>query len=716
VADGFGGTDTATISVRVDPDTAIDSGPTGTLDDRGATFEFSSPVAGATFECSIDGASFSSCDSPKSYTDLDDGSHEFRVRASAVGNTDPTPASRNWSIDAFPVVVIDSGPTGEIADTSATFTFTPSETGTTVTPKTDCKLDGGDFRPCTDTITYNDLDDGPHTFVVRATDAYGKTSTDEQSWSIDAVGSNTLIDSAPDAHTNLTDASIAFHSPDGDATFECQIDGGPWQACTSPQDYTNLTEGEHIFRVRAIDTSNIVDPTPAKAAWIIDLTPPDSSFTSGPGLTNDPTPTFEFDADDVLDVTFECSLDGGNWEPCTSPHTTTSLGDGPHTIEVRGTDEVGNVETSAASRDFTIDTQAPQSNITGGPGEGDRVASTGATLTFDSADASATFRCKLDSGPWTACSGANSQAYSGLADGDHKFSVRATDAAGNVEATPPERNWFVDVTPPQTRIDSGPSGTVRKTDATFGFAADDNDATFECSIDGGAFEASDTPKAYTGLAAGSHTFSVRASDELGNVDASPATRTWTIDTSQELPPKSQDPHKQSKCTFETALPRCGRPYMRARAIATPPRTGRAGFGKIKLKANGGGAPLGGVLFKTAPGLTVHALEAGRIGQLEMFGQFKGSRVIDIDSSGAGLGRGSDGKTRVSITKAGRRAKISGIPAKVRRVRLVIDGPSLRVESVACTTRTWTAKLWDWKGFTTTVQTSADVRCPKGASR
>jgi hypothetical protein len=156
--------------------------------------------------------------------------------------------------------------------------------------------------------------------------------------------------------------------------------------------------------------------------------------------------------------------------------------------------------------------------------------------------------------------------------------------------------------------------------------------------------------------------------------------------------------------------------MRARAIATPPRTGRAGFGKIKLKANGGGAPLGGVLFKTAPGLTVHALEDGPVGQLEMFGQFKGSRVIDIDSSGAGLGRASDGKTRVSITKAGRRVKISEIPAKVRRVRLVIDGPSLRVESVACTTRTWTAKLWDWKGFTTTVQTSADVRCPKGASR
>ncbi len=714
VADGFGGTDSATISVRVDPDTIIDAGPTGTVDDRGASFEFHSRATGAVFECSLDGATFSACGSPQDYTDLDDGSHQFRVRAKAAGNTDQSPATRSWAIDAFPDIVIDSGPDPETADISATFAFTASQVGATTAPDTDCKLDGGDFRPCTSPITYNDVDDGSHTFVVRATDAYGKTATAQRTWSVDAVGSNTIIDSAPPAHTSSTDATVTFSSPDVDATFQCQMDGGPWLACDSPEDFTGLTEGEHVFRARAVDAANIIDPTPAKAVWKIDLTPPDTSFTAGPGLTNDPTPTFEFDAVDELDVTFECSVDGGPFGSCSSPHTTASLSDGPHTIEARGTDEVGNEETSAASRNFTVDTTAPQTNITGGPGEGDRIASSGATLTFASPDSTATFRCKLDGGPWTACSGAGSQAYSGLSDGDHKFSVRATDSAGNVETSPPERNWYVDVTPPQTSILSGPSGVVRKTDASFELKADDAAATFECSIDGDAFAACISPQAYAGLTSGAHTFAVRAVDDIGNVDATPATRSWTVDTSQELPPRGQDPRRKKRCTFEEDLARCGRPYMRARAIATSPGTGRAGFGKVKMKANGGGAPLGAVVFKPAPGLTMHALDEGEIGDLELFG-FKKSRTVPITTAGPGLG-GADGKPTVRIAPAGRRVKITDLPAKVRRVRLVLDGPSLRVESIACVTRTWTAKLWDWKGFTTTVKTAADVRCPKGAGR
>lgn len=84
-----------------------------------------------------------------------------------------------------------------------------------------------------------------------------------------------------------------------------------------------------------------------------------------------------------------------------------------------------------------------------------------------------------------------------------------------------------DTTPPETTIDSGPSGTTTSTSAQLAFSANEP-ATFACRLDGAAFAACTSPKSYTGLAIGSHTFDVRATDTAGNVDATPASRTWTI--------------------------------------------------------------------------------------------------------------------------------------------------------------------------------------------
>ncbi len=85
-----------------------------------------------------------------------------------------------------------------------------------------------------------------------------------------------------------------------------------------------------------------------------------------------------------------------------------------------------------------------------------------------------------------------------------------------------------DTTPPQTTINSGPSGTVRQTSATFAFSSNEAGSTFQCSLDGATFSACVSPKKYTGLANGSHTFRVRATDAARNTDATPASRTWTV--------------------------------------------------------------------------------------------------------------------------------------------------------------------------------------------
>jgi hypothetical protein len=88
------------------PETTIGSGPAGTVNSTSATFSFSSSEPSSTFECSVDGAPFELCASPKSYSGLTDGVHTFDVRATdAAGNTDPTPERRIWSVDATAPVV-----------------------------------------------------------------------------------------------------------------------------------------------------------------------------------------------------------------------------------------------------------------------------------------------------------------------------------------------------------------------------------------------------------------------------------------------------------------------------------------------------------------------------------------------------------------------------------------------------------------------------------
>lgn len=87
---------------------------------------------------------------------------------------------------------------------------------------------------------------------------------------------------------------------------------------------------------------------------------------------------------------------------------------------------------------------------------------------------------------------------------------------------------------PNTIIDSGPSGSTTSTSATFTFHSTKDNSTFRCSLDGSTFTTCTTPKSYT-VGVGAHTFRVAAVDRQGRVDASPASRSWTV-TNTPPPP------------------------------------------------------------------------------------------------------------------------------------------------------------------------------------
>ena len=91
--------------------------------------------------------------------------------------------------------------------------------------------------------------------------------------------------------------------------------------------------------------------------------------------------------------------------------------------------------------------------------------------------------------------------------------------------------FTVDVTPPDTSITGGPSGITPATTAAFDLGSSESSVSFECSLDSGAWAPCSSPAAFSGLSDGPHTLSARATDPAGTVDPTPATRTWTVNSS-----------------------------------------------------------------------------------------------------------------------------------------------------------------------------------------
>jgi hypothetical protein len=511
-----------TWTIDLGPPTAtIDSGPPDPTNSTGATFTFGSSEPGSTFECQLDGGAYTACTTPKTYTGLAAGSHTFRVRAiDAVGNVG-SPATQTWSIDlTAPTASVDSAPASPTNATTALFTFSASEPGSTFA----CRLDGGGYLPCSSPKAYVGLSAGSHTFDVRATDAAGNSgSPASASWTIDLTAPDTSIMSGPSDPSGSASATFTFSATEPGSTFQCQLDGGGYTGCSSPKTYTGLGAGAHTVQVHATDPAGNTDGTPAAATWTIDLTPPTATVDFGPAdPVNATAATFTFSSSEP-GSTFECQLDAGAYAACTTPKSYAGVGEGTHTFRVRAIDGVGNVG-SPAAHSWRIDTTAPTASVDSAPAA--LTNSAAATFTFSADEAGSTFQCQLDGGGYSACT--SPKAYAGLAGGAHTFDVRATDAAGNT-GSPAGASWTIDLTAPQTTIASGPTDPSGSGSGTFTFTATEPGSTFECQVDGAGFAACTSPKTYTGLGAGSHTFQARATDPAGNTDPTPASRTWTID-------------------------------------------------------------------------------------------------------------------------------------------------------------------------------------------
>ncbi len=95
-------------------------------------------------------------------------------------------------------------------------------------------------------------------------------------------------------------------------------------------------------------------------------------------------------------------------------------------------------------------------------------------------------------------------------------------------------SWQGDARPPTTTIEAGPPAISNSPVATFGFSADELGSSFECRLGTGSFQPCSSPFSTAPLEDGAHTFAVRAKDPSGNVDPTPATRSFAIDTAGKV--------------------------------------------------------------------------------------------------------------------------------------------------------------------------------------
>jgi arylsulfatase A-like enzyme len=208
-----------------------------------------------------------------------------------------------------------------------------------------------------------------------------------------------------------------------------------------------------------------------------------------------------------------------------------NLPDGDYTFEVVGVDKLGHVDTTPASRRFTIASSGPPVSIAGHPAPAQ--TSGDVSFAFSSPVAGVTFECRLSNtvGPradWESCAG--SASYQSLEDGVWSFEVRAQ-SPGTQTWTSPPAGWLVrvDRAGPAFVLARGPANVTSSREARLLFVPTEGvQGTSTCRLDGGrGTDCSDGRFYISGLRKGVHTVRVVATDALGNVGVTAFT--WTID-------------------------------------------------------------------------------------------------------------------------------------------------------------------------------------------
>ncbi|WP_342375581.1 Ig-like domain-containing protein [Myxococcus stipitatus] len=539
-------TDTNTFTVDSGTAVSITTPAEGSVITNGAVTYTGTAEPGATVTVTVDGnvvgtttaAANGSWTVPGVAT-LGDGPHT--VTATAEDEAGNTATDTNaFTVDTTTAVSITTPVDGSVInDAVVTYTGT-AEPGATVTVTVDGTVVGTTTAAANGSWTVPGiatLGEGPHTVTATAEDEAGNTATDTNNFTVNTQTSVSITTPAEGAV--LTNGVVTYAGTaepgstvtvtvDGNVvgTVTAQPDGswslpGPASLADGPHSVTataddgsgNTASDTNTFRVDTQTTVTISNPADGAV-----LTDGVVTYTG----TAEPGATVTVTVDGTVIGTVVASLDG-NWM-LPGP---AALADGPHSVTATAEDEAGNTATDTNA--FRVDTSTSV-DITA-PTEGE-VLTNGVVTYTGTAEAGATVTVQVDGatvGTVTAqADGTWSLPVSTrLGDGAHTVVATAEDSTGNTATD--TVNFSVD-TVPDTQITASPPAASTTANARFEFVSTSGDVrdTFECSLDGAAFTACTGPIDYANLAQGQHTFQVRAVDADGDVDATPASFTWTI--------------------------------------------------------------------------------------------------------------------------------------------------------------------------------------------
>lgn len=472
------------------------------------------------------------------------GRYQLQVISGLGGAWSLHPESTDVVILAPPATPLVAEPQsgGFINDTTPLFrgTADPGTTviiainGTDVGSTTVDSSGNWSFSPTTALV------EGPYTASARAQASNGETSgLFNLSFTVDITPPRTSFTLDQPTRTTSRSARFRFISTEF-GSFECSLDGGSYQACTSPYQINDLPDGEHVFRVRSRDRAGNVEQTPATDYWTIDTVPPVTRIVDGPPRrSREQRVSFTLEASEEIER-FECLLDGQQLPSgdCGTVTVAVNLTEGSHTLQARAVDFVG-LAGEFASYEWVTDLTPPPTPVLQQPSAGaplnsrtpaiSGTAEPGSTVTITITISQTNER---RTGTATA-DAAGSWAFtpsSELADGDYQLALQARDEAGNVNSNFSTVSFSVDATPPDTSIIEGPASVIYEPNLKFSFQASEQVEEFQCKLnEQQEFQPcpQDLVNGTRRFEPGGYTLQVRARDRAGNVDPTPAVRQWT---------------------------------------------------------------------------------------------------------------------------------------------------------------------------------------------